>query len=653
MALIFANPAYSSTGTVLVGQSVTFSVTVDGTAPFSYQWYKDGTSLAGATGATCSISSVQATDAGNYYAVVANSAGSVTSDYATLIVNTAPVVPSFTTQPVVVGASVTFTAASGTPAPTFQWQKNGVNLAGATSASYTIASVATGDAGSYTVVVTSSTDSVTSDVAVLTVSLPAVATAPIVITTPLTVSTLAGQALSDGSADGTGSGVRFFCPSGVAVDNAGNFYVADTDNHTIRKVVAATDTVTTLAGLAGVSGNADGTGSDARFQNPSGVAVDGAGNVYVADTLNHTLRKVTSAGVVSTLAGTPGSSGSTDGTGSAAQFQGPQGLTIDSAGNLYVADTNNHTIRKVVSATGEVTTIAGLAGNSGSTDGLGSAARFNYPSDLTVDSAGNLYVADTDNDTIRAIQPSGLVSTLAGLAGNSGSADGTGSAARFDSPSAVAVDLSGNVYVADAGNFTIRKVVPATGAVSTLAGLAGTSGSTDGEGTAVRFFAPAGVAVDNSGNLYVADTNNDTLRAGLLPTAPSIQTQPKSQSVTAGSSAQFSVTASGRPAPTYQWYFKGTAISGAIASSYSLANAQSGDAGDYTVTVTNAMGSVTSNPATLTVNTITSLSSSMSIGGGSDGNSGGGGGGAPSWWFVLALVLIGIVRSAVRKPGLF
>src|SRR5664280_1402110 len=180
MALIFANPAYSSTGTVLVGQSVTFSVTVDGTAPFSYQWYKDGTSLAGATGATCSSGSVQATDAGNYYAVVSNSAGSVTSDDATLIVDTAPAGPSFTTQPAVVGASVTFTAASGTPAPTFQWQKNGVNLVGATSASYTIASVATGDAGSYTVVVTSSTDSVTSDVAVLTVSLPAVATAPTV-----------------------------------------------------------------------------------------------------------------------------------------------------------------------------------------------------------------------------------------------------------------------------------------------------------------------------------------------------------------------------------------------------------------------------------------------------------------------------------------
>src|SRR5208283_2659603 len=184
-----------------------------------------------------------------------------------------------------------------------------------------------------------------------------------VMTTPMTVSTLAGQALIYGSADGTGSSANFYYPSGVATDNAGNLYIADTDNHTIREVVAATGAVTTLAGLAGVSGSDDGTGSDARFDSPSAVAVDGAGNIYVADTLNNTLRMVTASGVVSTLAGTPGSSGSADGMGSAAQFQGPQGVAIDSAGNLYVADTNNHTIRKVVLATGEVTTIAGLAGN--------------------------------------------------------------------------------------------------------------------------------------------------------------------------------------------------------------------------------------------------------------------------------------------------
>ncbi len=652
LALFFASPAYSSTGAVLVGQSVTLSVSADGTAPFLYQWYKNSTIITGAAAATYSINSVQTTDAGSYYAIVSNSAGSTTSDTATLTVDTTAVAPAITTQPVSqtvnVGASVTFTAAAnGTPTPTYQWQFDGANITGATSASYTIASVATGNAGTYTMVATNSAGSATSSGAVLTVksSTNQGGGSTTVITEPLTVSTLAGQALTNGSADGTGSGARFYYPAGVATDNAGNLYIADTDNHTIREVVAATGAVNTLAGLAGVSGSADGMGSGARFNSPSGVAVDGSGNVYVADTLNHTLREVTPSGVVSTLAGTPGSTGSLDGTGTAALFSGPQGLAIDSAGNLYVADTNNDTIRKVVLATGGVTTVAGLAGSPGSADGLGSAARFNAPSDVAVDTAGNLYVADADNDTIREILPSGQVSTLAGLAGNSGAADGTGSAARFNSPSAVAVDLSGNVYVADTDNFTIRMLVPATGQVSTLAGQAGTSGSADGAGSAALFFAPAGIAVDSSDNLYIADTDNDTIRLGLLAAAPVIQAQPQSQTVTTGSSALFSVTATGHPALTYQWYFNGAAISGATASSYSLASAQSGNAGSYTVTVTNAVGRVTSSPATLTVNTVTSQPSAIPNAGGT------GGGGAPSWWFLLALALAGVMRKAVRKPS--
>ena len=470
-----------------------------------------------------------------------------------------------------------------------------------------------------------------------------VTTSPtVVITTPLAVSTLAGQPLTSGSSDGTGSAARFDFPSGVAADNAGNLYVADTDNHTIRKIVASTGVVTTFAGAAGISGNADGTGSAARFNNPSGVAVDGTGNVYVADTMNHTLRKVTSLGVVSTLAGLTGTVGSVDGAGSAARFQGPQGLAIDVGNNVYVADTNNHVIRKVVPSTGVVTTVAGLAGNSGSADGLGSLARFNFPSGVAVDSEGNLFVADTENHTIRKILPSGSVSTLAGLAGSSGGADGTGSAARFDSPSDVAVDLSGNVYVADTDNFTVRKVVPSTGAVTTLAGLAGTSGSADGLGSAVRFFHPAGIAVDSSSNLYVADTSNHTVRVGLLAIAPAIQTQPQSQTVTAGSAVQFSVTASGHPAMTYQWYFNGTAISGATGNIYSLSSAQSGNAGDYTVVVSNVMGSVTSNQATLTVNPVPPPPA-----GGSGG--GGGGGGSPSMWFCSALLLLAAVRKYQRR----
>ena len=469
--------------------------------------------------------------------------------------------------------------------------------------------------------------------------------AAVVVTTPLTVSTLAGQALSSGNSDGTGSAARFYYPSGIAADNAGNVYLADTDNHTVRKIVAATGAVTTLAGLAGSSGDADGIASAARFNSPSGVAVDGAGNIYVADTMNDTLRKVTASGVVSTLAGSRETAGSIDGTGSAALFQGPQGLAIDSGGNLYVADTNNHTIRKVVPTTGVVTTVAGLAGNSGSADGLGSLARFSYPSGIAVDGTGNLYVADTDNHTIRAISTSGLVSTLAGLAGSSGGADGTGSAVRFDSPSDLAVDSSGNIYVVDTDNFTIRKVVPTTGVVSTLAGLAGTSGSIDGLGAAVRFFHPAGITVDSSGDFYLADTNNHTVRVGFFAVAPAIQTQPQSQTVTAGNSVQFTVTASGRPAVTYQWYFGGTAISGATSSTYNLSNAQSGTAGNYTVVVSNVMGSATSNAASLTVNAATPPPG----GGSSDSGGGGGGGGAPSVWFNVVLLLLAAGRAAVRR----
>ena len=266
--------------------------------------------------------------------------------------------------------------------------------------------------------------------------------------------TLAGTAGSSGSTDGTGSAARFDFPTSVSVDTAGNVFVADSLNNTIRKVTNA-GVVTTLAGLAGFPGSTDATGSAARFSSPHGVAVDTAGNVFVADRNNHTIRKVTSAGVVTTLAGTAGSSGSTDATGSAARFDNPIGVTVDTAGNVFVADTYNSTIRKVTSG-GVVTTLAGTAGVNGSNDGTGSAARFNLPHGVAVDALGNVFVADNANHTIRKITSAGVVTTLAGLAGSSGSTDGTGSASRFNSPLSTAVDTAGNVFVADTANHTIR-----------------------------------------------------------------------------------------------------------------------------------------------------------------------------------------------------
>ena len=332
------------------------------------------------------------------------------------------------------------------------------------------------------------------------------------------VTTLAGLAGVSGSDDGIGSAARFNHAQGVAADNGGNVYVADTDNYTIRKITPA-GVVTTLAGLAGVSGSADGNGSAARFDYPGGVAVDSVGNVYVADTSNNTIRKITPAGVVTTLAGLAGNPGSADGTGSAARFYAPRGVAADMAGTAYVVDTGNSTIRKITPA-GVVTTLAGLAGNPGSADGTGSAARFNYPFGVAVDSGAYVYVADYINLTIRKITPAGVVTTLAGLAGNPGSADGTGSAARFNYPFGVAVDSGAYVYVADSHNDTIRKITPG-GDVNTLAGVA-ISGSTDGTDGAARFFNPSGTAVDSAGNVYVADSSNQTIRkitpAGVVTT---------------------------------------------------------------------------------------------------------------------------------------
>jgi sugar lactone lactonase YvrE len=253
----------------------------------------------------------------------------------------------------------------------------------------------------------------------------------------------------------------------VATGPDGGLYVADCNNHAIRRITPA-GVVSTFAGHAGESGHTDGPASTATFRYPTGLAVDAAGNVYVADIGNHTIRKITAAGVVSTLAGEAEKPGSEDGLGANAHFNQAHGVAVDRVGNVYAADFGNHTVRKIT-PDGVVSTIAGQAGNPGSNDGIGTAARLCAPYSVTMDESGTVFIADTSNHTVRKITPDGVVGTLAGLAGNVGSRDGLKDVARFAIPAAVKADTLGNIYVADFGNLAVRKITP-EGMVSTLTG---------------------------------------------------------------------------------------------------------------------------------------------------------------------------------------
>lgn len=339
------------------------------------------------------------------------------------------------------------------------------------------------------------------------------------------VTTFAGLPALVGGDDGMAGNARFNGPRGVAIDASGQIFVADTFNHTIRKISPG-GAVTTLAGVPGTAGFADGNGAGALFNSPAGLAIDSTGILYVADMLNHTVRKITPDGTVSTFAGTAGNPGSTDGVGAAARFQEPVGIGVDHTGNVYVADSGNSVIRKITSS-GSVSTLAGTAGESGHDDGVGALARFDGPYGLALDSFDNIYVADTFNHTIRKVTPAGEVSTFAGTAGQSGTADGLSISARFSGPSALAVDPSGSLYVTETANHEIR-LISSVGLVSTVAGSAGNDGSSDGVGTISRFNAPYGIAFGPAGNIFVSDTVNNTVRkltrvqvTPLTPTAPS------------------------------------------------------------------------------------------------------------------------------------
>jgi sugar lactone lactonase YvrE len=330
-----------------------------------------------------------------------------------------------------------------------------------------------------------------------------------------TVSTLAGTAGKPGSTDNTvAMNVRFNSPAGITTD--GTFlFVTDTGNDTIRKIVISSGATTTLAGSAGNPGATDNTvATNVRFDSPTGIAFDASSaSLFVADTGNHTIRKVTLTGSTTTFAGTAGVSGFANGTGPAAQFTFPQGVAVIGT-TVYIADTGNHVIRQAVEGgiEGVVTTLAGVPGSPGSGDTAPGPAQFNSPGGIATDGT-DLFVADTGNNTVRRVTQSGVVTTPAGLAGNTGSGDGTGSAARFNAPKGVGTLFSGGssvFYAADTGNAAIRRVTLA-GVVTTIAGNPPRAGLINSTGESARFDAPAGVAVIGD-DLFVSDTGNNMVR---------------------------------------------------------------------------------------------------------------------------------------------
>ncbi len=313
------------------------------------------------------------------------------------------------------------------------------------------------------------------------------------------VSTHAGSGVS-GFADGTGTMAQFGHMPDLVLDAAGNIYGAD--NLRVRKITSA-GVVTTLAG----SGNnqfADGTGTSASFSTLLGIAVDGSGNVYVADLGNNRIRKITPGGVVTTLGGN-NIFGYLDGPAATSLFFLPMGVVADNSGNVYVADAGNNRIRKI--SGGVVSTVAG-DGTPGFADGPAATARFNNPMKIRIDGAGDLIVLDQNNNRVRKIS-GGVVSTVAG-SGIAGFADGPAATAQFNAPAGLAIDQAGNIYVGDQVNSRIRKITLA-GTVSTIAGT-GVTGFQDGNTSVAKFNFPNGLDITSTGIIYVADNQNFRIR---------------------------------------------------------------------------------------------------------------------------------------------
>jgi sugar lactone lactonase YvrE len=594
-------------------------VTAGGTPSPWYQWNLNGTNISGATNTTLVLTNVQFSQAGTYTVLVTNAYGSVLSSNAVLTVNGIPpfITTQPTNQPVVVGGTATFSVtAGGTPSLSYRWYFNGTNLlAGATNTLLTLTNVQTTNTGNYSVVVTNVAGSVTSSNATLTVVPLLITTQPtnqavapggtatftvaVSGTGPFTyqwqlngtnlpnniITTVAGNGTGGYSGDNNAATTAsLYYPTAVAVDSSGNLFIADDSNTLIRKV-GTNGIITTVAGGGTNYPGNGGQATDAQLNDPVGVAVDASGNLFISDRLNYQrVYKVDTKGIMTTVAGSGTNYPGDGGQATNASLSQIEGVAVDASGNLYIADFNNNRIRKV-DTTGIITTVAGngIDGYSGD-NGPATHAEMRSPIGVAVDASGNLFIADWENYCIRKVNTNGIITTVAG-GGNAGYSGDNGPAthAQLDMASGVAVDAYGNLFIADLYNSRIREVTP-NGIITTVAGNGNFGYSGDnGAATNATLNAPYGVAVDASGNLLIADFLNSRIRKVGLAGYPTL----------------------------------------------TLNNVTAANAGNYTVVITSPYGSVTSAPpARLTVTmqsgsagqtaniSVSSLGSSSSISGG-------------------------------------
>ncbi|MBB5061413.1 sugar lactone lactonase YvrE [Granulicella aggregans] len=336
------------------------------------------------------------------------------------------------------------------------------------------------------------------------------------------ISTVAGNGSLGFSGDGGAATLaKMFNPTGVALDPTvtGNYYIADSINNRIRLVTASTGKISTVAGSAtgGFAGDG-GAATSAELSDPTAVAVDSSGNLYIADTGNQRIRKVTkTTGFITTIAGNGTSGYSGDGgLPTSAKLNYPQGIAVDTTGNIYIADTSNSRVRWIPKSSGDIYTLAGTgtAGYSGN-GGAGASAQVSIPTGVAVDGSGNLFIADTGNGSIRqVIVSTDIISTVVGQGLNGFSGDGgVGTSAKLSSPQAVAVDSTGNLYIADSSNYRIRKWTKSSKIITTVAGN-GTNGFSGdgGAATSAEMNTPLGIAVDSTFHYYIADTYNQRIR---------------------------------------------------------------------------------------------------------------------------------------------